>query len=419
MKINQLPVFLLCMAAGVLQAQTAEVHPERYFGDERGGVSPVVTFTLNTDDTAIFPKNKFPDIIYPKLNNPGIAGFSFLHSSLTPAGHLPGESSLVYFTHLDGPQPEAWFDKNYNYNYTDDGPPVRCNESGMLRIELQDPLHAGRSMGFLFGLLKNKTHIDSAVAVIIAGSPMYAGTMPLKQEYWLEQQAQWMKGQDVVCGDDSLCVVFFDQNMNGCYTENGDMVCLYDYGKKDARSAQFTGTETIRPGLLLQHRRNIYELETDSTKCNTALLRRRTDVVMPHRLRTGDTLPHFYTTLLNGDSTDIYKVMQPGKYVLFDFWGIWCKGCVLQIPELKKIHQQYGDRLQLISCNAFDDREKLKTYVTQHDMIWTQIISDSRMRDLLYGNDSFPFGILIGPDRRIIAFDIGTKEALKQSGVKD
>ena len=41
-----------------------------------------------------------------------------------------------------------------------------------------------------------------------------------------------------------------------------------------------------------------------------------------------------------------------GKYVLLDFWGYWCGGCVQEMPDLIKLHEKYADRVVLIGVHV-------------------------------------------------------------------
>ncbi|MDB6028805.1 MAG: alkyl hydroperoxide reductase [Verrucomicrobiales bacterium] len=40
-----------------------------------------------------------------------------------------------------------------------------------------------------------------------------------------------------------------------------------------------------------------------------------------------------------------------GKFVLIDFWATWCPPCRESIPELNKLHKQFGDKLVVIGLS--------------------------------------------------------------------
>lgn len=58
-------------------------------------------------------------------------------------------------------------------------------------------------------------------------------------------------------------------------------------------------------------------------------------------LRTGDTLPSFSGTDLDGKPVDLAQVI--GKQpVLLVFWASWCPNCKREVPQLNKLYKKYG-----------------------------------------------------------------------------
>jgi thiol-disulfide isomerase/thioredoxin len=41
-----------------------------------------------------------------------------------------------------------------------------------------------------------------------------------------------------------------------------------------------------------------------------------------------------------------------GKVVVIDIWSTWCAPCVVEFPNLIKLHQQYGDKIVCVSLNC-------------------------------------------------------------------
>jgi hypothetical protein len=123
-------------------------------------------------------------------------------------------------------------------------------------------------------------------------------------------------------------------------------------------------------------------------------------------LKVGDQLPHFSFALLNGDSVDVYCLMQPNKYTYIEFWGTWCMGCVQSVEKLKTVQQTKSDSVVIISLDTYDNRNKINSFVKEHGMIWIQGYSNKQIEELLYVGDGFPYGILIDASGKIISFDV-------------
>ena len=45
-----------------------------------------------------------------------------------------------------------------------------------------------------------------------------------------------------------------------------------------------------------------------------------------------------------------------GKWVLINYWAVWCKPCIKEIPELNRFAQQHSDSVALFGVN-FDEAE--------------------------------------------------------------
>lgn len=41
-----------------------------------------------------------------------------------------------------------------------------------------------------------------------------------------------------------------------------------------------------------------------------------------------------------------------GKYILLDFWANYCGACLAAFPHIKKLQEQYADRLVIISISV-------------------------------------------------------------------
>jgi thiol-disulfide isomerase/thioredoxin len=54
----------------------------------------------------------------------------------------------------------------------------------------------------------------------------------------------------------------------------------------------------------------------------------------------------------NGAPTTLEKLR--GKWVLLDFWGYWCGPCIGAMPDLMKLHDQFGDK-GLVIIAVHDD----------------------------------------------------------------
>ena len=94
-----------------------------------------------------------------------------------------------------------------------------------------------------------------------------------------------------------------------------------------------------------------------------------------------------------------------GKYVLLDFWSPWCGPCKREIPNIKKVYEQYkGKGLEVVSIAVWE-REPVKVTMdtaAELGMNWPQINNAGREAAALYGVEGIPHLILFGPDGTIL-----------------
>ena len=75
----------------------------------------------------------------------------------------------------------------------------------------------------------------------------------------------------------------------------------------------------------------------------------------------GKPAPNF--TLMDKNNKQVSLSDFKGKYVLLDFWATWCRPCIAEIPNLKKIKKDFGgEKFEIISVCI--DRDNPGTIAT-------------------------------------------------------
>jgi thiol-disulfide isomerase/thioredoxin len=123
------------------------------------------------------------------------------------------------------------------------------------------------------------------------------------------------------------------------------------------------------------------------------------------RIRPGANMPKFKAKTLDGKqfTSDDLK----GKIVLLDFWATWCRPCIMELPNVRKIHETYKDKgLVIISINLDDEEGMVRQFIDRNSMPWTHIFNAQtpQGKDIAtkFGVNPIPNGILIGKDGKII-----------------
>lgn len=122
-------------------------------------------------------------------------------------------------------------------------------------------------------------------------------------------------------------------------------------------------------------------------------------------LGIGKELPDFSFVDLNGKKRKFSEFR--GKYVLLDFWGLWCPACRDEIPYMKEAYKRFRGRgLEIVGMNTdkFAPQSIRKT-LDENGLVWTQARLDSfvQLASEQLRIQSFPTTFLIAPDGKILS----------------
>jgi peroxiredoxin len=129
-------------------------------------------------------------------------------------------------------------------------------------------------------------------------------------------------------------------------------------------------------------------------------------------LRMGEDAPVFEFTDFNNKKRKLSDFR--GKYVLIDFWGMWCPACRQELPYLRAAYQRFQARgFDILGMNT-DPPEivsEIKPQLEKNGMTWPQAKRESiigTIRNLRI--HSYPTTLLIGPDGKILSLNNTRKD---------
>ena len=136
-------------------------------------------------------------------------------------------------------------------------------------------------------------------------------------------------------------------------------------------------------------------------------------------LKPGTMAPDF--TLLTADGKEIKLNTYRGNYVVLHFWASWCPDCRKEIPDVKKLWNDFRDyNVRFIGISFDINKESwVKTYWDRYQMNWTQVSELKKWKketniDRLYKVDWIPTLYLIDPNGRVM---LGTVQIEKLHAV--
>ncbi len=128
------------------------------------------------------------------------------------------------------------------------------------------------------------------------------------------------------------------------------------------------------------------------------------------RVQIGQPFIDFTQNDPQGNPVSLSSVVKNNKYVLVDFWASWCQPCRGENPNVVNAFHKYHNKGFTVFGVSFDRKKDNWIKAIQDDgLTWTHV-SDLKgwgnAAGKLYGIQSIPQNILIGPNGKIIARNV-------------
>ncbi|MFN6037525.1 MAG: peroxiredoxin family protein, partial [Bacteroidota bacterium] len=111
-------------------------------------------------------------------------------------------------------------------------------------------------------------------------------------------------------------------------------------------------------------------------------------------------------TLPNTEGKNFSLSSLKGKIVLIDFWASWCKPCIKDMPEVKKLYEKFKSKgFEILGVSLDENKDQWIAAISEYSLPWIHISdlggwNSSAART--YDVNSIPFTILINKEGKII-----------------
>ncbi|MBB6634008.1 TlpA family protein disulfide reductase [Cohnella thailandensis] len=113
----------------------------------------------------------------------------------------------------------------------------------------------------------------------------------------------------------------------------------------------------------------------------------------------GSLAPSFQLSSI--DKSISYEVGgQRDKLLIINFWASWCGPCDMEAPDLQKIYEKYGDKVDLYAVNAtkYDTVRGAKDFVKEKEIEFPVMLDEDGKVGDDYKVFSYPISFIVDKD---------------------
>ena len=119
--------------------------------------------------------------------------------------------------------------------------------------------------------------------------------------------------------------------------------------------------------------------------------------------------PNFKLENLEGEVVELGKELGEGP-VLLSFWATWCKPCIEELSEFKKIYNEFREKgFKMFAISTDDERTvaKVKPFVKSKNYDFPVLFDTNSDVARLYYAQAMPFSVILNKDGYIVYSHLG------------
>lgn len=399
------PALLFIFFVSAIPAQEAvniPLHFEKKIENaEQHGFVPLFYFL---DDNQVSIDGVKHTIVPPKLDGERKVAYGVLYFQGNPQGVLE-DVNLLLVEGYDTDTPKFFLDTNNNLDLTDDQPAVfREGESRNYIATLQSSEDAKQICPVrIWSFLRDEEwsgseEIRKSYREIFEPYLQRMGGDAVDAKYWFGDQSLNVRSANAQWKGVTFQIGVWDLNSNGKYNDIGeDRIVLGDFEKEFLSRDYSSGAADLEETTLVKIGSQVFEiLEVHITGEYLKMIPSDKPYT---RIAAGDLLPDTEVTLFDGKKVALNSLVEPGKYLLLDFWGHWCAGCIQSLPLLKMIDEQGADILTIVSLHN-GDHDLAREIIQNEGLDWIQAeANEGLIKDFLVSQ--WPYYVLVDGEGRI------------------
>lgn len=125
-----------------------------------------------------------------------------------------------------------------------------------------------------------------------------------------------------------------------------------------------------------------------------------------YSLSLGSKIPELTVSTAQGETIQIYELLQEKKMVMLNFWFADCIWCIREFPVMEAAYQDYKPEVEIIALSPYDSREVIVAFQQDHSLSFPM---GQCNRELVMGLgiSGYPTSVVIDREGRICLIHSG------------
>ena len=123
-------------------------------------------------------------------------------------------------------------------------------------------------------------------------------------------------------------------------------------------------------------------------------------------------------TMLDMEGNEVTLASFFGKPIVLNFWASWCGPCKMEMPEIQKFYEKYGQEIHFLLVSVDDSLDAAKTFISDSGYTFPVYFDTTSVGAYTYGASSIPLTFFIDAEGNLTAYYMGAmSESILQQGV--